>query len=385
MDAALKSDTERWFVRQGLPHAIDDYSAAEDVFTRAAPFLAAVFFLEVFASFDDRFNGWQQLGAFVAGVAIMVAAVALVNRFRGRRALALPNDVGVVELALFVFVPAILPALFSNDRGWRFLALVGFNIAVVALTYVVTSYGLLPMLRFGADQVFSRLSQIGQLVARSLPMLLLLTAFIFLNAEMWQVASDFPPSYYAIVVAFLVLAGAGFLAMRAPREVANLEQFSAWSDVMALASCTDAPIARASPRSQGSVPEIELLGRTDRANVAMLVVMSQLVQVLLVAVVIGLFYVAFGLLAVRASTIEQWTTAELNPLTTFDFLGSTIVVTWEHLAVAGFIAAFSSLQFAVSMVTDSAYRDEFYEDVTGKIRQTLAVRALYLDQLETSD
>jgi len=215
VDAELKSATERWFVRQGLPHAIDEYSAAEDVFTRATPFLTGVFFLEVFASFDDRFKGGQQLGAFVAGAAIMVAAVALVNRFRGRRAFALPDDIGVVELALFVFVPAILPTLFSNERGWRFLALV-----------------------------------------------------------------------------------------------------------------------------------------------------------------------AFGLLAVRASTIEQWTTADLKVLASFDFLGSAIVVTWEHLAVAGFIAAFSSLQFAVSMVTDSAYRDEFYDDVTGKIRRTLAVRALYLDQLD---
>ncbi len=380
MDVALKSATERWFVRQGLPHAIDDYSAAEDVFTRATPFLAGVFFLEVFASFDDRFNGWRQLGAFVAGAAILVAAVALVNRFRGRRAFALPDDIGVVELALFVFVPAILPALFSDDRGWRFLALVGFNIVLVALTYLATSYGLVPMLRFGVDQVFSRLGQIGQLVARSLPMLLLLTAFIFLNAEMWQVASDFPPAFYAIVVAFLVSAGAGFMAMRAPREVANLEQFSTWGDVTALAALTDAPIARSAPRDASAAPEVEPLGRTDRANVALLVVMSQLVQVVLVALAIGLFYVAFGLLAVRASTIEQWTTADLKVLTSFDFLGSTIVVTWEHLAVAGFIAAFSSLQFAVSMVTDSAYRDEFYD--TGKIRQTLAVRALYLDQLD---
>ena len=60
---------------------------------------------------------------------------------------------------------------------------------------------------------------------------------------------------------------------------------------------------------------------------------------------------------------------------------STIVITWEHFAVAGFIAAFSALQFSVSMVTDSTYRDEFYEDVTREIREVLAVRALYLDQL----
>ena len=63
----------------------------------------------------------------------------------------------------------------------------------------------------------------------------------------------------------------------------------------------------------------------------------------------------------------------------FELAGSEIIVTWEHLAVAGFIAVFSGLQFAVSMLTDATYRDEFYEDVTGEIREVLAVRVLYHD------
>lgn len=382
MEAGLKSDTEDWFVRRGLPHVIHGYSATEDVFTRAAPFLGVVFFLEMFGSFDDRFEGWSQLGVFVLGVAILVGSVALVNRIRGRTAFELPDVVGPMELALFVFVPAVLPVLFSNDRDWRFLAVVGLNLVVLAVTYVVTSYGLVPMIRFGADQMTRRVSQIGQLVARTLPLLLLFTAFIFLNAEMWQVASDFSPVYYAIVVLSLVLIGVGFMALRAPQEVENLEQFPAWSEVVRLVGATDAPIAGIAPRNPEAAPEIEPLGRSDRANVALLVVISQLVQVVLVALVIGLFYVAFGLLAVRTATIEQWITGEPDVLGSFEFLGSTIVITWEHLAVAGFIAAFSALQFAVSMVTDSTYRDEFYEDVTGEIRQTLAVRALYLDHLD---
>ena len=35
---------ERWFVRRGLPHLIDDYTATDDIFTRMAPFLAGVVF-----------------------------------------------------------------------------------------------------------------------------------------------------------------------------------------------------------------------------------------------------------------------------------------------------------------------------------------------------
>ena len=47
---------ERWFVRRGLPHLTDDYTATDDIFTRMAPFLAGVVFLEFFLAFGDRWT-----------------------------------------------------------------------------------------------------------------------------------------------------------------------------------------------------------------------------------------------------------------------------------------------------------------------------------------
>jgi len=38
--STFEQATERWFVRRGLPHAIDEYTATEDVFTRMFPVLA---------------------------------------------------------------------------------------------------------------------------------------------------------------------------------------------------------------------------------------------------------------------------------------------------------------------------------------------------------
>ena len=375
----LLGETEAWFVKRGLPHAIHEYSATEDVLTRAAPFLSFVFILEVFASFDDRFSGWAQLGVFLAGLAMMLAGVTAVNWLRGRRALDRPDEVGILEMTLFVFVPALLPLFFSDEPGWRFLGVAGANVVLLTVAYFVASFGLLHMLRFGAVQMGRRMEGIGQLLARTLPLSLLLTAFIFLNAEMWQVASDFAPEFYAIVVSFLVLAGLVFMALRAPREVADLETFESWDQVMERVERTDAPIAGMSPHDpEGRVAEPPH-DRRHRLNVALLVIIAQFVQVLLVALVIGIFYVGFGLLAVRRSTIAQWTTTPSDPLSTFDLFGSEIILTWEHLAVAGFVAAFSALQFAVSMVTVAAFRDEFYEDVTSEVRDILAVRVLYYD------
>ena len=67
--------TERWFVRQGLPHLIDNYSVREDVLTRMFPFLALVVFLELFLSFGDRWAGVAQAVAFLGGVALMLLSL----------------------------------------------------------------------------------------------------------------------------------------------------------------------------------------------------------------------------------------------------------------------------------------------------------------------
>ena len=58
--------------------------------------------------------------------------------------------------------------------------------------------------------------------------------------------------------------------------------------------------------------------------------------------------------------------------------GNEIVLSSLHLVAAGFVAAFSGLQFAVSLVTDESYRKEFVEESNAEVRKALAVRAAYL-------
>ena len=58
-----------------------------------------------------------------------------------------------------------------------------------------------------------------------------------------------------------------------------------------------------------------------------------------------------------------------------------IVLSALHLVTAGIVAAFSGLQFAVSLVTDENYRAEFVEDSNDEVREALAVRAAYISLL----
>ena len=380
---------ERWFIRQGLPHAIHDYSASTDVLTRAAPFLSLVFLLEATGSFNDQFSGWTQALVFVLGVGLLLSCVALLNTYRKRPKFALPNTIGLAETALFIFGPPLLPLVFGGD-GSGFLLLALFNVVLLGLTYMIVSFGMIPMFRSGARHIVREVGGLGRLMLKSLPLLLLFATFLFLNAEMWQVAHGFTPAFYAISVGFVALIAFVFLALRIPSETASLAGFATWEEVCERAFACGAPVDTHDRPRLANPPAPEPLAWVDRLNIGVLLFMRQAVQVFLVAMVIGIFYVLFGLFTVRKETILQWT--ELTEATFADrsiyetvLFGADIALTWELLAVSGFIAAFSALQFAVSLITDDTYREEFFNDAANDVRDVLAVRALYLHDITHED
>jgi hypothetical protein len=54
-----------------------------------------------------------------------------------------------------------------------------------------------------------------------------------------------------------------------------------------------------------------------------------------------------------------------------------LVVTEELLRVAGFLTAFSGMNFTVYLLTDETYRREFRDEVLSELREAFAVRAVY--------
>ena len=373
---------ERWFVRRGLPHLIDDYSATEDVLTRTAPFLTIVVFAELFLAFGDRWNGWSQLVAFIAGVGAMVAALALVNRFRGRRPLQLPNSVGLVELILYLGLPLVPTAIGSESSvGDNLVTILVSNLVILGLAYVVTSWGLFPMMRWSLGQVTRQIGDVATLAMKSLPILLVFSAFIFLNAEMWQVANDFTLAYFGLVSVLITGIGAAFVVFSVRRITVDLARFDDWADVRG--RCVDTPAEGLVPGDDEKPPGAPALGHRAEFNVGMLLFVAQAIQIALVAVVITAFYVVFGLLTVREGTLVQWTTAtELTRSADWalywNVLGGELVFTRQLILVSAFIGMMSGLQFAVQVVTDEAYRAEFAEDMTAEVREALAVRTVYL-------
>jgi hypothetical protein len=370
-------DTERWFLSRGVPHLIADYNAAEDVFTRALPLLTAIFLFSMVSALDREFTIEQNILVVIGGFVLLIGIWAAVNWMRGiRPLLKRPDRVGYSELVVFVFGPALVPVVFGAQFSTAAFVVVG-NVALLLVVYFGASYGVIAITTWAVRHLLRDIAGAVRIGMRALPLLLLFNAFLFINAEVWQVTSRIDVTLLLAGLGLFVLLGGLFLTSRLPGEVKDLATFDSWSEVHRL--CVGTPMeGRAGTEDIPDYP----LTRRQRGNVGLVIVFSQAVLVLAVSVFIGAFFVAFGLLIMNPDTLVQWTERPLNELYSASFRGDRIVLTEELLRAAGFLAAFSGLYFTVNAATEPTYRREFFDGLLQEVRQSIAVRKVYLRAIE---
>lgn len=385
--AELEERTERWFVRRGLPHFIADYSPTRDIFTRASGFLTVVFLLELLNGINETFDWWENVLALIGAVGIALVGIAAVNKARGRRLFQRPNSIGALEIGAFIVIPGLIPAVVAGQPAQGLEVAIG-NVVIVGLVFIVTSYGLVPMTRWATGRMLRQLRGISNLLVRSLPLLLLFTMFIFFNAEIWKITDDLPSSFLWSAIGVLVVVGSLFVLMRLPRELRLSGEFATWQDIAELTRGT--PMAGTSIDGLVDPPSRPPLRRRAKVNVGLVLFFSQAIQILLVSMAIFLFYIVFGMFTVIDTTITQWTgSPSIEVLAQVPFAGHDLVLSAELVRTALFIAAVGGLQFTVAALTDTTYREEFYDGLSHEIREAMAVRDLYLarvvDEPVTSD
>ncbi len=350
-DAERLEAYERGFRRAGLPLFSEDFSATEDVFNRAAPLLALVFLGEMLGAVNLDWPWWQNLLAVAGGLAILLGAFGLINMAKGRPFSAIPERLGRAELAGFVLIPALLPAIF-NEQFTSSGVTIAANLALLGLIYAAGSLGMFAILRWVAGRFAAQVGTALALAARAVPLLAIFALLSFTTQELWEIFSSPEEGIYWLILGLFVALGIGFLIARVPREAKRLE--------------ADA--------GEGSPP----LRRRQLINVGLVLIVSQGVQVLIVSLTIGLFFTVFGLLAIDESIRTEWIGYPGNELFSFDLFGERLELTQELLRVAGGLAAFSGFYFAISMLTDSTYREEFLEELTAEMRESFRERAAYL-------
>jgi hypothetical protein len=350
-DAERLHEYELSFRRAGLPLFSEDISPYEDVFNRAAPLLGLVLLGELLGAGNLDWTWWQNVLAIAGGVVILLIAIALLNRARGRPFSAIPRRLGKTELAGFVLVPAVLPAIFGGQLTSAFVT-AGVNLLLLALIYAVVGLGLVAIVRWVIARIATQLRSALTLLARAVPLLAIFVLLSFPTQELWQIFTRNTAGVYATIIGLFAVLGVLFLAVRLPREAQRLEH-----EVSA-----DAPPLR----------------RRQLFNVGLVMFVSQAVQVLLVSLMIGAFLTVFGVLAIDDALRTQWLGDPGNVLFDFNLFNERLELTTELLRVALGLAAFSGFYFSIAIFTDSTYREEFLDELTSEMRKSFEERAAYL-------
>jgi hypothetical protein len=136
--------------------------------------------------------------------------------------------------------------------------------------------------------------------------------------------------------------------------------------------CEGTPVAEAARAVTGEAARVELT-RLQQANLVLVLLFSQALQVLLLSLSVFAFFIVFGKVAISDSVIQTWVGQAPEPLPSLDWLP----VSNQLFQVAVFLAAFSGLYFTVYAVTDQTYRDQFFTSVSKELERAIGVQTVY--------
>ena len=206
---------ERWFVDRGLPHFVERHDTAAEIWARALPLLVAAYLLLGLNALDLGSGAWPEPGrGRVRASSALSSTWVVANRCAAGGWFERPHDIGPAELAVFIVVPA-MPSLARRPVGRRRQTVV-MAVGILALLWAVTSYGVPRCCGWAWQRTTAQLALLAQRRRRALPLLLLFTTFLFINAEVWQVAGTLTGVVYVAMLGIFFVLGAFVRAVPGP-------------------------------------------------------------------------------------------------------------------------------------------------------------------------
>lgn len=264
--------------------------------------------------------------------------------------------------------------LWSKDPSNSILAaMVASGLPLIA--YAGRSLHAGTVARWTIGRTLSSLGLLVPLVTRALPLLLLFVTFLFINAEVWQVASSLDDGVLWVSALLFALVAVAFLLVRLPEELDKVDDEMTGERL--IAACAGTPLEAEAARIADQVDDRVLLERAQvtglaKANLVLVLLISQALQVLLLSLAMFAFFVVFGMVSIQADVIESWVGYKPEP-----FVSGVPAFTREPARVATFLAAFSGLYFTVYAVSDETYRSQFFGSLMKQLRRAIGVRTVY--------
>ena len=284
------------------------------------------------------------------------------------------------RLVRLAIVAGILGAAGGAAVGWwsgdvSLGVAVGLTVlGLLVATYAAASLHGLAVARWAARRTMGSLGLLFPLASRALPMLLLFMTFLFINTEVWQVTSRLDAGVMWASVMIFALIGVGFLLVRLPEELDVFDEEITSGRL--IAACQGTPLEQPARELEQQLSDEELHRHSDvvgleRANLVLVLLVTQAVQVMLLSLAVWLFFLVFGGVAIDDEVIGLWVGGDAPT-----YVGQRLV-SRELIRTSTFLAAFAGLYFTVYAVTDGTYRKQFFTSITRELERAVSVRLVY--------
>jgi len=276
----------------------------------------------------------------------------------------------VVIVVTYVVAGTVANHVLGGSALWA--GIVGYLVEV-GLLLGLTAVGVGSIFGWALRAAVRQLRGIGTMTSRAMPLLLLVTTFGFFTAEIWQSAGQIPRNQMWLVLGFFIVLGGLFLRPVFAAELRELSAADGWRD--RVDDLPDDLFVEKTAAAHCSAPP---LTRLERANMLLILLATQLLQALVFAMLVFAAFAVLGKLTVPDAAIKAWVSHDPTP---GDLFGVLVPMASELVQVCLFIAAFSTLYFLATIVTDAAQRKTFFEPVLEHLDVSLAGRAIYLAQV----
>ncbi|VEG56088.1 integral membrane protein [Mycolicibacterium aurum] len=363
---------ERWFLQHGLPAVLRPGVLVQRVWTRSAPALAALAVMMTFSMLVVLVTGKYTIDIdgtptrtewFVLGVVVLVLPLAaivgwLVSRINDLRVL---RTVSAASLGI-----ATLGGFYAGPSARIAIDLIT-EMVIVVLIFVGTASGVGAVLGWAVRMTLGNLASVGNMLLGALPVMLL-TVLVFFNGPVWTMAATISRPRLWLALLFLLLIAVAFLVSSTLGRVRPILRPDAKQPQDA-AALVGTPFENMPDRPR-RVP----LSKYERVNVVFVLAMSQIVQVLTVAIVTGLLFFVFGLILVSPDLLAALTDGGASD---GQFLGMTLPVPQALIHVTMFLTALTFMYLAARAVGDKEYRSQFLDPLIEDLRLTLVARDRY--------
>jgi hypothetical protein len=363
--AEPSAEAESWFLGRGLPSVLARRARWRRLWTRSAPALAAY--------------------------AALQACILAVYLITGGHDVEISGEPTTSELAVLILLALALPLMAvvgwlasrSRSRKTRTaiaalsvlsVACVGVTVddviqeaIVVAGVLILTGSGIGSILGWAVRMMLSHFATVGALAVRALPVVLL-TALVFFNTYVWLMAATISGNRLALAMAFLVAIAATFVSS-ATRERVRPMLRSATVSRDEPEKLAGTPFATMPDASDGAP-----LKKSERLNVVFVLAVSQLAQIMVVAVVTTAIYLILGLIVLSPELLNEWTHTYKSSATV---LGFTLPVPDSLIHMTLFLGALTFMYISARAAGDAEYRSTFLDPLIDDLDTTLAARNRY--------